>query len=48
MLIYILSPIDLIPELLVGVVGFIDDIFFVIIAILFSIANSGIQYMRRA
>lgn len=35
---YVISPIDIIPEFLFGLIGFIDDLF-VFAAILITIAN---------
>jgi RING finger protein 170 len=45
-IVYILMPFDLIPEHLVGVIGYIDDILLGIIIILFFIAIAAVQFMR--
>lgn len=46
MLLYLLSPIDLLPELLLGPAGYLDDVGFVVIVFLYTVANSAVEYVR--
>jgi uncharacterized membrane protein YkvA (DUF1232 family) len=46
MLIYFISPIDLLPELLLGAAGYADDVGFFIVVFLYTVANSAVQYVR--
>jgi uncharacterized membrane protein YkvA (DUF1232 family) len=39
-------PLDLIPERVFGVVGFIDDIFIMIMALLFLMSVAAVAYIR--
>ena len=39
-LIYIISPIDFIPEFLIGPLGLVDDLGLIIIMLLFAVINS--------
>ncbi len=43
---YLLMPLDLIPERVFGVVGFIDDIFIMIMALLFLMSVAAVAYIR--
>lgn len=43
---YILMPFDLIPEQMVGIIGYIDDILVAFIIIGFFVAIAAIQYLR--
>ena len=46
-LIYLLSPLDIIPEFAVGILGFLDDIFIVLlVAIYISIIYRGVLAHR--
>jgi len=44
--VYILMPFDIIPEHIVGVIGYIDDILIGLLIISFFVAISAIQYLR--
>jgi uncharacterized membrane protein YkvA (DUF1232 family) len=46
MLLYLISPIDLLPEYLLGPMGYIDDIGFIVIVFLYTVANSAVEYVR--
>ena len=45
-LIYLISPLDLMPELLLGAVGYLDDFWFFIVLFLYTVANSVVEYVR--
>ena len=44
LILYILSPIDLIPEIIFGTIGFIDD-FFVVILLVIMLSNTYYDYL---
>ena len=46
MLLYTLSPLDLLPELLLGPAGYLDDFWFLVIVFLYTVANSVVEYVR--
>ena len=45
MMLYIISPFDLIPEAIFGIIGFIDDLFMVVVVI-FVISNIFYNFLR--
>ena len=47
MIIYLASPIDLLPEMLLGFAGYADDFGFMVIVVRYTVANSAIEYVRR-
>ena len=46
MLLYLLSPIDLLPEIFLGPAGYVDDFWFFVIVFLYTVANSVVEYVR--
>jgi uncharacterized membrane protein YkvA (DUF1232 family) len=43
---YILMPFDLIPESVLGVMGYIDDFLLALMIICFFVAVAAVQYVR--
>jgi uncharacterized membrane protein YkvA (DUF1232 family) len=46
MLLYLLSPLDLLPELLLGSAGYMDDFWFLVVLFLYTVSNSVVDYVR--
>lgn len=46
MLFYLISPLDLLPELLLGPMGYLDDVGFIVVVFLYTVANSAVDYVR--
>jgi uncharacterized membrane protein YkvA (DUF1232 family) len=46
MLLYFISPLDLLPEMLLGPAGYLDDFWFFIVLFLYTVANSVVEYVR--
>ena len=44
---YILMPLDLIPEKVFGVIGFLDDLFFIFFFLVFVLSLAAVAFMRR-
>jgi uncharacterized membrane protein YkvA (DUF1232 family) len=47
-IVYLLMPFDLIPESMMGVVGYIDDLLWAVLIILIFISIAALQFMRRS
>ena len=45
-LFYVLLPLDLIPERVVGIVGFVDDFLVVVILVAFFLMMAAVEYHR--
>lgn len=45
-MIYILLPLDLIPEMMLGWIGFVDDVLIVLLLVAFFMTMAALQYMR--
>ena len=46
MIVYLVSPLDLLPEILLGPAGYFDDFWFFVIVFLYTVANSVVGYVR--
>ena len=46
-LIYLIVPIDLLPEYLLGAAGYLDDFGIIILIFLYTVANTAVEYVRR-
>jgi uncharacterized membrane protein YkvA (DUF1232 family) len=45
-IVYILVPFDLLPEKMLGVVGYIDDFLFILLILVFVLTLAAMQYYR--
>jgi RING finger protein 170 len=45
-IVYLLMPFDLIPESVMGIIGYVDDILFALFLISFFLSIAAIQYYR--
>jgi uncharacterized membrane protein YkvA (DUF1232 family) len=45
-IVYIIMPLDLLPEKFLGVIGLIDDLFFILFVLVFIMTIAAIQYHR--
>ena len=45
-IVYILMPFDLLPEQVLGLIGYIDDFLFILLILVFVLTLAAMQYYR--